>query len=151
MPEFKPVYTLPITVGEADIDLQGRVSNLRFVAWMQDVAVAHSTACGWPLERYAARSEGWVVRQHSITYKRPAVLGDVLTLATWVADFASRHCHRRYVFWRQADKAVLAEAETQWVYIDMASGKALRIPEELRQVFPAHPVSAAAVFHALAP
>ena len=68
------IYTQPITVGHDDIDMQRRVSNLRFVAWMQDVAVAHSAACGWPMERYEAIGQGWVVRQHTITYKRPAFL-----------------------------------------------------------------------------
>ena len=45
------IYTQQIVVGQDDIDMQRRVSNLRYVAWMQDVAVAHSAACGWPMER----------------------------------------------------------------------------------------------------
>ena len=33
----------------ADMDMQGRVSNLRYVQWMQDLAVAHSAANGWSM------------------------------------------------------------------------------------------------------
>ena len=110
------IYTQQIVVGQDDIDMQRRVSNLRYVAWMQDVAVAHSAACGWPMERYESIGQGWVVRQHTITYKRPAFLDDVITAATWIASYASRRSVRRYVFWNTAEKTLLAEAETQWVY-----------------------------------
>ena len=51
-------YIEKITVTEADMDMQGRVSNLRYVQWMQDLAVAHSAANGWSMERYAAVGQG---------------------------------------------------------------------------------------------
>lgn len=130
------IYTQQITVGQDDIDMQRRVSNLCYVAWMQDVAVAHSAVCGWPMERYESIGQGWVVRQHTITYKRPAFLGDVITAATWIASYASRRSLRRYVFWNAKEKALLAEAETQWVFIDMASGKPVSVPGELQESFP---------------
>ena len=130
-------YIEKITVTEADMDMQGRVSNLRYVQWMQDLAVAHSAANGWSMERYAAVGQGWVVRQHRITYRKPAVAGQVISGTTWVADFASRQCTRRYLFWRGADAALLAEAETLWIYIDYASGRPVRIPEELSRDFAA--------------
>ena len=77
-----------------------------------------------------------MVRQHHDTWK-PAVAGQVINGATWVADFASRQCTRRYLFWRGADAALLAEAETLWIYIDYASGRPVRIPEELSRDFAA--------------
>lgn len=143
------VYTQPITVGQDDIDMQHRVSNLRYVAWMQDVAVAHSAACGWPMERYEAIGQGWVVRQHTITYKRPAFLGDVITAATWIASYASRRSLRRYAFWNAKENALLAEAETQWVFIDMTSGKPVTVPQELQTSFPIVDEDATSIFKRL--
>ena len=129
------IFTSRIEVAAADMDMQQRVSNVRYVEWMQDIAVAHSAAQGWSMERYAAVGQGWVVHRHTITYKRPAVAGDVLLVATWVAEYASRQCLRRYCFLRQADGAVLAEAETAWMYIDMTTGRAIRVPDALRHDF----------------
>ena len=143
------IYTQQIIIGQDDIDMQRRVSNLRYVAWMQDVAVAHSAACGWPMQRYEAIGQGWVVRQHTITYKRPAFLGDVVTAATWIASYASRRSVRRYVFWNTADKTLLAEAETQWVFIDMVSGKPESVPEELQASFPIVDQDATEIFRQL--
>lgn len=129
------VFTHTIVIGPHDIDVQEHVNNVCYVQWMQDVAVAHSTAQGWSMERYAALGQGWVVRQHTIAYKRPAFLGEVITVATWIATMAPRQSVRRYRFWRAADNAVLAEAETQWVYFDRASGRLAKIPDELRDAF----------------
>ena len=143
------IYTQQITVGQDDIDMQHRVSNLRYVAWMQDVAVAHSAVCGWPMERYDSIGQGWVVRQHTITYKRPAFLGDVITAATWIASYASRRSLRRYAFWNAKEKALLAEAETQWVFIDMTSGKPVSVPDVLQESFPIVDEDAPGVFRRL--
>lgn len=143
------IYMQQITVGQDDIDMQHRVSNLRYVAWMQDVAVAHSAVCGWPMERYESLGQGWVVRQHTITYKRPAFLGDVITAATWIASYASRRSLRRYAFWNAKEKALLAEAETQWVFIDMTSGKPVSVPDELQDSFPIVDEDAPGVFRRL--
>ena len=143
------IYTQQINIGQDDIDMQRRVSNLRYVAWMQDVAVAHSAACGWPMQRYESIGQGWVVRQHTITYKRPAFLGDVVTAATWIASYASRRSVRRYVFWNTAEKTLLAEAETQWVFIDMVNGKPVSVPEELQASFPIVDKDATEIFRQL--
>lgn len=130
------IFIQAITVDARDMDMQNRVSNLSYVKWMQGLAVGHSTAVGWGMERYEAAGQSWVVRQHCITYKRPAFLGEVITMATWVASLSTRQSLRRYVFRRDADKAMLAQAETNWVYIDLSSGRPVRLPEELRAAFP---------------
>lgn len=129
------IFTLDIVIKEPDIDIQGHVNNTRYVAWMQDVAVAHSAAQGWPMTRYVAEGAGWVVRQHTITYKRPCFLGETITACTWIAGIGPRTCPRRYLFWRKADRVVLAEAETQWVFIDLTTGRPTKVPESLRTAF----------------
>lgn len=129
------IFTREITVAGPDIDVQGHVNNLRYLQWMQDVAVAHSAAQGWPMQRYAAAGVGWVVRSHSITYKRPAFLGETLTVCTWIAGFSPRSSPRRYLFWRAADRCVLAEAETMWVFVSLATGRPTKVPDELRDAW----------------
>jgi acyl-CoA thioester hydrolase len=129
------IFTQEITIEAADIDVQGHVNNTRYVQWMQDVAVAHSTAQGWGMDRYVAEGAGWVVRQHTVTYKRPCFLGEVVTACTWISTFAPRQSARRYLFWRAADRCVLAEAETQWVFIDLHTGRPIKVPEALRAAF----------------
>ncbi len=117
------------------IDQQGHVSNLAYVSWMQDLAIEHSTAAGWPMDRYRAINAGWVVRSHFIEYLRPAFSGDVIEAHTWVPEFTQRSTPRRFLFRRQGDDRLLARAETRWVFVDLATGRRRPLPVELLEAF----------------
>ena len=129
------IFVHTFTVPPDAIDVQGHTNNVEYVRWMQDVAVRHSAAQGWPMERYARTGTGWVVRSHSIEYLQPSRSGDVLSLLTWVAGFRRHSSPRRFLFWRASDRQVLAKAETLWVFVDIATGRPRPIPEELSSAF----------------
>lgn len=124
------------------IDVNGHVSNLAYVAWMQEIAIEHSTAAGWPVERYRAIGAGWVVRSHFVEYLRPAFAGDLVTAHTWVPRFDHRAAPRRYLFVRDDGRQVLAQAETRWVFIDLATGRRRPLPEDLVDAFEVVPEEA---------
>jgi acyl-CoA thioester hydrolase len=129
------IFSKQFAVPAEAIDLQGHVSNLAYVGWMQDVAIEHSTAAGWSMRRYRELSAGWVVRSHYIEYFRPAFAHDLVSVHTWVPCFDQRSTPRRYLFLREGDRSVLAQAETRWVYVDLATGRRRPIPPELLQAF----------------
>ena len=129
------VFAQTFLIPKDAIDELGHVSNLKYLAWMQDIAIQHSAAGGWPVERYLENGAVWVVRSHFITYIRPAFAGETITLRTWVAEFRQRSSTRQYLVRRANDQQVLVEAETVWVYVDRESGRPRRIPDELRAAF----------------
>lgn len=135
MADAPGVFARTFSVPEDAIDELGHVSNLKYLAWMQDIAIQHSAAQGWPVERYLENGAVWVVRSHFITYLRPAFAGETITLGTWVAEFKQRSSSRRYLVRRAKDQQALVEAETVWVYVDRQSGRPRRIPDELRAAF----------------
>lgn len=129
------VLVQPFVVPADAIDVNGHVNNLAYLRWMQGVAIQHSAAQGWPVERYQAAGTGWVVRSHFIEYLLPAFAGESLTLLTWVTGFKRHSSPRRYLFWRASDGQLLARAETMWVFVNGRSGRPERVPEEVRQAF----------------
>jgi len=129
------VFTRTIEIPPEVIDVNGHVNNLAYLQWMQEAAIAHSAAQGWPVERYLEAGAVWVVRSHSIEYLAPAFKGDVLTLLTWVTGFKRFRSPRRYLFWRERDGVVIARAETLWVFVHASSGRPTAIPPELQQAF----------------
>lgn len=131
------ILKLDLVVPEEATDEFGHVNNQRYIAWMQEVATAHSAANGWPMERYLRIGAAWVVRSHFIEYLRPAFAGDALEIDSWAASLALREVTRKYRF-RGAGQ-LLARAETKWVYVDIKSGRPKRIPEELLSSFEAVP------------
>jgi len=131
------IFRQELIVSADAIDEFRHVNNQRYIAWMQEVATAHSAANGWPMERYLGIGAAWVVRSHFIEYLRPAFAGDALDIDTWASSLALREVTRKYRF-RRADQ-LLARAETKWVYVDIKSGRPKRIPEELLASFVALP------------
>jgi acyl-CoA thioester hydrolase len=131
------IFRHQLTVSQEAVDEFGHVNNQRYIAWMQEVATAHSAANGWPMERYLQTGAAWVVRSHFIEYLRPAFAGDALDIYTWASSLALREVVRKYSF-RRAGQS-LARAETKWVYVDIKSGRPKRIPEELLASFEAVP------------
>jgi len=129
------LFTTTFTIPEEAIDELGHVSNLKHIAWMQEIAIQHSAAQGWPVERYLQSGAVWVVRSHFITYLRPAYQGELITIRTWIGEIKQRSCVRKYLVLRATDQSVLVEAETKWVYIDRRSGRPVRIPSDLRNAF----------------
>ncbi len=129
------IHSRRFPVPEDAIDQQGHVSNLAYVAWMQDLAIAHSAAAGWPMARYLALGVGWVVRSHFVEYLRPAFRGDVIEAHTWVPQFTQRATPRRFLFLREADRRLLARAETRWVFVDLSTGRRVPLPPELLAAF----------------
>lgn len=129
------IYSKRFAVPAGAIDLQGHVNNLAYVGWMQDVAIEHSAAAGWPMARYLELGAGWVVRSHFIEYLRPGFAGEVIGAHTWVPRFEQRSTPRRYLFVRESDRQVLARAETIWVFVDLGTGRRRTIPPELLGAF----------------
>jgi acyl-CoA thioester hydrolase len=130
-----PIFSKRFAVPADAIDVQGHVNNLSYVGWMQDLAIEHSEAVGWPMRRYLQLGCGWVVRSHFIEYLRPAFADERLGAHTWVPRFDQRSTPRRYLFVRDSDRSVLARAETSWVFVDLARGRRRPIPPELLDAF----------------
>jgi acyl-CoA thioester hydrolase len=118
-----------------EIDDYGHANNVRYVAWMQSAAVAHSSAQGWTPERYRELGCGWVARTHFIEYLSPAFAGDEIVIRTWVADFKKVTSTRRYRMLRASDSMMLARAETSWAFVDLARATPRRILPEVGQSF----------------
>ncbi len=130
------LFEYPHTVGADEIDQQGRANNVVYVAWMQDAALAHSAALGWTPERYLRLGVGWVARSHWIEYLQPAMAGDEIIVETSVVDMRKVTSKRVYRILRRSDGEVLAEAETNWAFVNYATGKPTRIPPEIAAAFP---------------
>lgn len=116
-------------VEAADIDQLGHANNVAYVRWVQDVAAAHWHAL-YPTGPEMP-PQVWVVQEHQVRYLRSAYAGDELRALTWVADVKGASSKRCTRIERVADGQLLCAAETQWVLLDAASGRPVRVPSEV--------------------
>ncbi len=130
-----PRFALEVTAAPTDIDDVNHVSNLVYVRWIQEVAVAHSTALGWPFDRYRQHGAIFVVRRHEIDYVAPVLLGQGVRIETWVESVKAASCVRRTEIFRASDKQVVCRGSTLWAFMSFEAGRPQRIPEQVLEAF----------------
>lgn len=135
------IYEYYCTVKASDIDQLGHVNNLVYLSWMIDAAVAHSRVQGWSQKEYRECGAGWVVRSHNIEYLQPAFLDNEIVVRTWVSDFRRIRSTRKYRIERRGDQVLLAESQTDWVWVSYSTWQPCRIPEAVIQSFEVVPDS----------
>jgi acyl-CoA thioester hydrolase len=126
-------FTLPITVTTADIDELGHVSNLVYLRWVLDVALAHSASLGWDHAAYRAIGGIFIVRRHELDYLAQVKVGEAIVASTWVASWKQASCVRATEITR--GDQVVARGATTWAFMSLASGRLQRIPDELLAAF----------------
>ena len=138
-------HILDLTVDAADIDAYNHVNNAVYVTWCDRIAWDHSAALGLPLARCLEIDRGMAVVRTVIQYLRPALLDDVVHVATWIVPVDSRlRVRRRFQIKRVADAITLARAEIEYVCIELSSGRPMCWPPEFRERYVSIPEVAAA-------
>lgn len=126
-------YTKIFIIPESAIDENGHVNNVAYVQWMQDIALEHYSSIG------GIQAQGpdatWVIREHRIEYFLPAYAAEEIEIRTWVENIQRVRSLRKYEFVRRADGKTLVKGETDWVFVDVKSGRPLAIPQEVADVF----------------
>ena len=125
-------FELRISVAPSDIDQLGHVSNIVYLRWVQEVAIAHWRVIA---SEETQTSLFWVVVRHEIDYKRQAFLTDEIIARTWVGEATRRTFERHTQILRVSDRKVLAQALTLWCPMDVKTGKPADVSPEVRSMF----------------
>ncbi|MFZ5748953.1 MAG: acyl-CoA thioesterase [Pseudomonadota bacterium] len=125
-------FTLHFTAQPVDIDELGHVNNAVWVRWIQDIAVSHWRAVA-PADQVAAYI--WVVTRHEIDYRGNLSVGEGVTGETWVAEALRGARFDRHVRFIGDDGKLLVEAKTTWALIDRATGRLLRVRDDIAAPF----------------
>lgn len=130
------IFTQKIEVAKPHIDVNKHVNNVVYVQWMQDIAYAHSQHVGFDSAKLAEMGSTWIIRSHSVHYRRPALLGDTILAYTWVHEIRKASSLRKYKFVRASDNSEIAHGESDWVYIDRHTGRPRIIDDAIVTAFP---------------
>ncbi len=131
------IFAYPIKVDESCIDIMRHTNNKVYLKWMEEAALAHSAAVGWPARRYLKEGGSFIAKQHWVQYIRPTFLGEELTMYTWCAKMEDKNAFRRYQLLREGKTCM--RAATDWAFVSMATGHSVPVFPELREVFPEIP------------
>ena len=75
------------------------------------------------------RGHGLVVVEALVRYRKAAYFDDELTIRTEISDLSRASVHFSYEVLRNGE--LVANGHTRHAYVDLASGKPVRMPEDL--------------------
>ncbi|GIL09322.1 MAG: hypothetical protein BroJett033_8330 [Chloroflexota bacterium] len=130
-----PTSTTRFKVRHYECDAYGQLSSANYLRYMEEAAFDASAAVGYDRARYTALGRLWLARETEIEYLRPARYGDTLAVRTWVEDFRRVRSRRRYDFYRAPADELIAQAATDWVYLDAAEQRPVAVPPEMIAAF----------------
>ena len=135
--DFRAPHVVTLDVSSADIDAYDHVNNSVYLAWLDRAAWSHSATLGISLEECVKTlRRGMAAHRTEIDYLRAAVLGDRVLVGTWItAVDAKLRVQRRFQVRRAADGETLARARTDYVCINLDSGRAARMPEAFQRAY----------------
>lgn len=131
----RKAFAHDLVVADSDIDRFGHANNVAILQWIQDVAEAHSHSVGFPVAEYQRLGAAFVVRRHEIDYLRASVLGERLSVRTWVSEAKSASCSRGTEITSADHGRVIVSAMTTWVFAELATLRLVRIPDDVRVAF----------------
>ncbi len=129
--DYPRPYTLPVTPQAGDIDGLNHTNNAVYVRWCEQAGWAHSEQLGLSLDDYRRLDRAMAIRRGEYDYLLPTLLGESLTLATWlVAGDGKLAMQRRFQLVRDSDGATVLRGCWDLVCIEISSGRPRRMPAE---------------------
>jgi acyl-CoA thioester hydrolase len=132
--DFPAPHVVTLEVVASDIDAYDHVNNAVYLSWFDRAAWSHSARLGISLEECIRLRRGMAAHRTEIDYARAAVLGDRVCVGTWIVSTDGKlRVERRFQVRREPVGETLARARTDYVCINLDSGRAVRMPEVFSQ------------------
>ncbi len=129
------IFKRTFRVRAYECDAYGHVNNANYVRYMQEAALDASAAVGYDEARYDQLGHIWLIRETNVEYLRPLRFGESVEVTTWVGDFRRVRSRRFYELRHPGEDELLAKGSTDWVYIERATGRPARVPDEMIAAF----------------
>jgi acyl-CoA thioester hydrolase len=132
------LFSMKMKVAWHDLDPVKHVNNANYIKYTEECGLQVIAAHGWPISRMIDNGFAIFIRQHRIKYIQPARLGDELLISTWASNVRRSSATRHYLIQRGFDRKKLAIIHTKSVWVDLETGRPVRIPESLLSDFSAN-------------
>jgi acyl-CoA thioester hydrolase len=124
------VFSVRRRVTWGDLDMTRHVGDATLLEYVEVCGFGVIAAHGWPAARMAAQGFAIILRRHQIENLMPAALDGELEIATWASNVKRATATRHYTIRRVCDGALLTRVDTLGVWVDLATGRPIRIPPD---------------------
>lgn len=133
MSESLPPWRQTFTVHSFDVDPDGRLAPRNLCAYLQEAAGRDAAARGVGMADLMARGLAWVLQRLVVAVDEWPEEGCVVTVSTWPTRFGGAAAERAFTV-DDGNGRSLARAASRWAVADLATRRAVRLPEFLRRL-----------------
>ncbi len=126
------------TAQASEIDELGHVNNAVYVAWVQDAGVGH-----WfdATDQTLRARLHWVCLRHEVDYREPVLEGETVEVRTWLGEASGPRFDRHVDIRKPGSKRFSCQAKTTWLMVDSASGRPVRVGDDIIERFGLDPAN----------
>lgn len=123
-------FTLTIRVASEDTDRLGHTNNVVYLKWFEDISWRHIEPLGMGWNVQDELGKAMAIVRTEIDYLASSYAGDELILGTWMTQSDQKlNSSRMFQLIRLADRKTLVKALSNYVCIDLKTGKPTRMPK----------------------
>ncbi|MDO5687095.1 MAG: thioesterase family protein [Neisseria sp.] len=113
------------------LDVYQHVNNARYLEFLEEARWALFED-GQLLRIFAEKNLGFAVVNINISFRRAAVMGDVLDIRTEFAGFGEKSSVLKQTIFIAGTEKVVAEADVTYVILDLNTNRAIVLDDDLR-------------------
>jgi YbgC/YbaW family acyl-CoA thioester hydrolase len=113
-----------------DTDSGGVVSNIAYLRFIEIARTALAEELGLLLKEMDQTKQYPAVVRTEIDYRRPAKVGDYLSIEAWLDKVERARFWCAYRITRPADETLISEGRQMVALVQMPEGKVVRLPKD---------------------
>jgi thioesterase-3 len=126
--------TTEIKVRGFHLDLYGHVNNARYLEFCEDARWAWADE-NLDMAAWEERGLAFLIVRIAVNYRRPATLGDLLTVSCHLAHLGGRSGLIKQLIHNRSAEQLVADAEVTFVIVDTATERTVALEGPLRREF----------------
>lgn len=132
------MYEFDSRIRYSEVDANGQLTWLALMDYFQDSSVFHSESLNLGVSYLAQNHLAWVLSSWQICVNCMPKIADLVTTQTWPYKMKGFYGYRNFVMNDEYGKQ-LAYANSVWVLMDTQSGRPVRVPQEIGNIYGLEP------------
>ncbi len=128
------MYTYDTKVSYSKVNNQGIVPLYEILNYLQDCSTFQSDSLGIGIDYLREKKQAWIIVAYNIKIEKQLKLNDEITVGTTPVDIGNLFANRQF-FIKDKNGEFMVKADTIWIMLDMDSRKAIKIPDDYRDVY----------------
>lgn len=132
------MYQFKSRVRFSEVDSHLHMTLPSVINYFQDCSTFHSDSIGQGIETMMNEGHAWILSSWQIIINRYPKFGEEITISTWAHGWKAFFGFRNFKM-EDADGNILAYSNTNWIYMNIRTGRPERIPKEVSDLYSCEP------------